>query len=286
LPNEVASAGLVRTSAASCAGSRAGVDGGRPLDGSATRASSPSPSCRGVDDLAAGSKYGTLGAIRHQIARASNTLTSAAVGVSPTSSYPAAASNAAYSSAVRSRPPGPTSTPTASLAVGRQFTPSGVTGCPVVERAWPGVRSPDFTRHMLNPVRSSSSGRWTKAEPKPGTVGASMRSPCVVVGGVHGKRPAEMSLSEDQHSVGELGAHSQYEPFGVAVRSRAPWRDLDHLDARIREHRVERACVLPGRSRTRNRNRATCSPRSMTRLRACCVVHGPSGCSVTPRTCR
>ena len=175
LPNEVASAGLVRTSAASCAGSRAGVDGGRPLDGSATRASSPSPSCRGVDDLAAGSKYGTLGAIRHQIARASNTLTSAAVGVSPTSSYPAAASNAAYSSAVRSRPPGPTSTPTASLAVGRQFTPSGVTGCPVVERAWPGVRSPDFTRHMLNPVRSSSSGRWTKAEPKPGTVGASMR---------------------------------------------------------------------------------------------------------------
>jgi hypothetical protein len=32
------------------------------------------------------SPYGTLGAIRHQIARASNTLTSAAVGVSPTSS--------------------------------------------------------------------------------------------------------------------------------------------------------------------------------------------------------
>jgi hypothetical protein len=63
-----------------------------------------------------------------------------------------------------------------------------------------------------------------------------MRSPCVVVGGVHGKRLAEMSLSEDQHSVGELGAHSQYEAFGVAVRSRAPWRDLDHLDACIREH--------------------------------------------------
>jgi putative transposase len=34
------------------------------------------------------------------------------------------------------------------------------------------------------------------------------------------------------------------------------------------------------------RNRATCSPRSITRLRACWVVQGPSGCAVTPRTCR
>src|SRR4051795_13170565 len=33
----------------------------------------------------------------------------------------------------------------------------------------------------------------------------------------------------------------------------------------------------PARSRTRNRNRATCSPRSMTRLRTCWVVQGPSG---------
>ena len=39
------------------------------------------------------------------------------------------------------------------------------------------------------------------------------------------------------------------------------------------------------RSRTRNRNRSTCSPRPMMRLRACCVVHAPSGCAVTPR-CR
>ena len=47
LPNEVASAGLVRTSAASCAGSRAG----RPLDGSAThgyRANSPGRADRPV----------------------------------------------------------------------------------------------------------------------------------------------------------------------------------------------------------------------------------------------
>ena len=47
----------------------------------------------------------------------------------------------------------------------------------------------------------------------------------------------------------------------------------------------DRYLYCPARSRTRNRNRAACSPWSMTRLRACCVVQGPSGCAVTPRTC-
>jgi hypothetical protein len=49
-----------------------------------------------------------------------------------------------------------------------------------------------------------------------------------------GKRPAEMSLAEDQHTVGELGADGQHQACGVAVRLRTPRRDLDHLDARIR----------------------------------------------------
>ena len=73
-----------------------------------------------------------------------------------------------------------------------------------------------------------------------------MRSPCVVVRGIQGKRPAQVSLSEDQHAVGELGADGQHEAFGVAVRARTPRRDLDHLDARIPKHGVERARVLPG----------------------------------------
>jgi hypothetical protein len=55
-----------------------------------------------------------------------------------------------------------------------------------------------------------------------------------------------MPVAEDQHAVGELGADGQHEAFGVAVRSRTSRRDLDHLDARIREHCVESACVLPG----------------------------------------
>jgi hypothetical protein len=55
-----------------------------------------------------------------------------------------------------------------------------------------------------------------------------------------------MSLSEDQHSVGDLGAGGQHEAFGEAVRPRAAWWDLDHLDACIGQHRVERSRELTG----------------------------------------
>jgi hypothetical protein len=48
-----------------------------------------------------------------------------------------------------------------------------------------------------------------------------------------------MLISEDQHPVGQFGAHRQHDAFGEAVRSRAAGRDLDYLDARIRQDRVE-----------------------------------------------
>ena len=41
----------------------------------------------------------------------------------------------------------------------------------------------------------------------------------------------------------------------------------------------------PARSRIRNRNPPARSPRSINRFRACCTVHAPSRCAVTPRTC-
>ena len=113
-----------------------------------------------------------------------------------------------------------------------------------------------------------------------------MRPLRVVVRGVLGQHPAEVSLPEDQHAVGEFGADGQHKALGETVRPRTPRRDLDHLDARICEHRVERGRELPGPIPDQDRNRATCSPRSMTRLRACWVVQGPSGCAVTPRMCR
>jgi predicted transposase YbfD/YdcC len=73
-----------------------------------------------------------------------------------------------------------------------------------------------------------------------------MRPPPVVVLGVYGKHGTQVSLTEDQHAVGDLGPASQDEAFGEAVRPWAPRRDLDHLDARVRQHRVERCRELAG----------------------------------------
>src|SRR3954453_16083618 len=102
-----------------------------------------------------------------------------------------------------------------------------------------------------------------------------MWPPPVVVLGVHGKHVAQVSLSEDQHAVGELGPYGQDEAFGEAVRPRTPRRDLHHLTTSMpasARTASNEAVNWPARSRTRNRNRAASWPRSMRRLRACCVV--------------
>ena len=54
-----------------------------------------------------------------------------------------------------------------------------------------------------------------------------MRPPRVVVRGVLGQHPAEVSLAEDQHPVGHFGADGQHEAFGETVRPRTTRRDLD-----------------------------------------------------------
>ena len=56
-----------------------------------------------------------------------------------------------------------------------------------------------------------------------------------------------MPLSEDQHPIGDLGADGQHESLGEAVRPRTPRRDLDHFDARIGQHGVERCRERTGR---------------------------------------
>jgi hypothetical protein len=66
------------------------------------------------------------------------------------------------------------------------------------------------------------------------------------MGGVRSKHPAQVSLAKDQHPVGDLGPHRQDEAFGVAVRARAPRRDLDHLNSCVRHDCVERCRELPG----------------------------------------
>ena len=64
------------------------------------------------------------------------------------------------------------------------------------------------------------------------------------MGGVLGKHLAQVLFAEDQHPVGDLGPDGQHEPFGEAVRTWTPRRDLDHRDARVRQDRVERGREL------------------------------------------
>ncbi len=81
------------------------------------------------------------------------------------------------------------------------------------------------------------------------------------MGGVLGKHAAQVLLAEDQHPVGDLGAYGQHEAFGEAVRARTPRRDLNHLDARVRQGRVERGRELPGPIADEEPNRAAWSRR-------------------------
>jgi hypothetical protein len=46
-------------------------------------------------------------------------------------------------------------------------------------------------------------------------------------------------LTEDHHAVGEFGSQGADEPFGKAVRPRAPWRNPDHVDVHIGEDSIE-----------------------------------------------
>jgi hypothetical protein len=66
------------------------------------------------------------------------------------------------------------------------------------------------------------------------------------LGGGRSKHPAQMLLAEDEHPVSNLGSDGQHEAFGEAVRAWTPRRDLDHLDACVRQDRVERCRELPG----------------------------------------
>jgi hypothetical protein len=104
----------------------------------------------------------------------------------------------------------------------------------------------------------------------------------VAVRDVLSRDSAQVQWPGDQPPVGDLGPDSPHPALGIGVRSRAARRDPRHLDSRARQHRVGRLGELPGT--VRNRNRVACSVGSISRFRACCVVHAPSGCAVTLRT--
>jgi hypothetical protein len=73
----------------------------------------------------------------------------------------------------------------------------------------------------------------------------SMRPPRVVVRGIRGEHPAQVSLTEDQHPVGDFRIGRSTRNARRSSSPRASRRDLDHLDAGVCPHRVERRTVPP-----------------------------------------
>ena len=84
-------------------------------------------------------------------------------------------------------------------------------------------------------------------------------------------------LTEDQHSVGDLGSHRPDEAFGEAVRPRTLRRDLDHLDARVRHDRVDQRRELAGPVVDAESEPGDVLPEVHDEVAACRVVQRPSG---------
>jgi hypothetical protein len=76
--------------------------------------------------------------------------------------------------------------------------------------------------------------------------------------------------------VGDLGPCGEHEPFGIGIRARTHGRIFTAWIPVLARTASNDAVNCPARSRTRNRKPAARSPRSVRRLRICCVVHGPS----------
>jgi hypothetical protein len=115
-------------------------------------------------------------------------------------------------------------------------------------------------------------------------VAAPVRAMLVVMHGVLIQDRVQMPSPSNQNAIGDLHPGCAHPAFGIGIRSRATRRDLHHLAPPSANTASNASVNCPARSRITNRNRPTRSPRSMSRFRACCTVHAPSGCAVTPRT--
>ena len=87
----------------------------------------------------------------------------------------------------------------------------------------------------------------------------------------------EVALSGDQELVEAFPAQRADEAFGDRVRPGCPNRGADDGDVGVGEHGVEGGGELGVSIAIKNRNWVACSPRSMSRLRACWVTQAPVG---------
>jgi hypothetical protein len=109
-----------------------------------------------------------------------------------------------------------------------------------------------------------------------------MRPMLIVVDLVLAQDPPQMGLVPDEGAVQELAAASPDPALGDRVHTRRPHVAQHGPDPGAGEDRIERGGEV--RSAVADHElRSACPPRSISRLRACCVVHSPVGCRVTPR---
>ena len=134
-------------------------------------------------------------------------------------------------------------------AVARHAAANLVTVSDLQRYGWAGaVMLPVRTRGSARrgpfaAVFSPPSGRWSWPWCCRGSLvaagsglGAAM---VVVVRDVLFQDRAQVPLPGDQHPVGDLGPGCSHPALGISVRSRAPRRDLHHLDSGTGQHRVE-----------------------------------------------
>src|SRR5215467_5833331 len=103
----------------------------------------------------------------------------------------------------------------------------------------------------------------------------------VVMDGIPIHHGAQVPWPDDEHPVGHLGPDPADPAFAEGLCGGIFTASIPALANATSNALVTR----PARSRTRNRNRAVRSARSISRFRACCTVHAPSGGAVAPRTC-
>lgn len=120
-------------------------------------------------------------------------------------------------------------------------------------------------------------GDWAVVVVGCALVSGLVRAMTVVMLGILDQDPGGVVSVVDQDAVGALGTDGTHEPLGKTVRSRDPWRRLDDRDVLAAEHGVE------ARGELRVPVPLIRSLRSMARLRAAWVTHGPVGWAVTPR---
>jgi|CZKW01.1.fsa_nt_gi hypothetical protein len=130
-----------------------------------------------------------------------------------------------------------------------------------------------MVRRLIRSWERSATG-WSG---RGGGAGGRGGSSSVVVRLVPGQGDPQVSLAEDQHPVGQLGPGGKHEAFRVGVRGGLRGGIFTVPMPALARTAPKDSVNCPARSRTRNRKSAARSPRSIRRLRICCVVHDPSG---------